>query len=151
MNKRLILLLLIPMLLSACASTQEAKKPIWIFGNDGTTWIRPECPYVVLGDARADTQLGSDGRIGARGDNRQNYINPLDRVDPDADPLGYLKEELQERARQMGGDALIKLVEMKEMGTGRTIALTCDIIKFTDPNCSEPEPETPDQVKTQGK
>ena len=123
----------------------------WPYRGSSTTWIRPECPYIVLGDARADTQLGSDGRIGARGDNRLNYVNPMDRVDPDEDPLGYLKEDLQKKARKMGGDALVKLVEMKEMGTGRTIALTCDVIKFTDPNCSEPEPELPKETKTQGK
>jgi hypothetical protein len=152
MSRVLSIFFLAVLLSSGCASrVPEAKKPIHIFGNDGTTWIRPQCPYQILGKARADTELGADGRIGARGDNRLNFIHPSDRVDPDEDPLLYLKNMLQDKARRMGGDALIKLVEMKEMGTGRTIALTCEVIRFTDENCQEDltgtTPTTPIQSK----
>ena len=130
-------LLALLLLLGGC-SRQVVKKPILIFGNDGTTWIRPHCPYVELGQVRTDTRRGTDGHIGARGDNRLNYINPLDRVKAEKDPLGYLKEDLREQARKRGGDALIRLVEMKEMGTGRCIAMTAVVIRWTDPDCEEP-------------
>lgn len=148
MWKTCTVLLAVCWLSIGCATSPPvAKRPIWLFGNDGTTWIRPQCPYRVLGKARVDTKLGRDGRIGARGDNRMNFIHPRDRANPDTDPLQYLKEELKDKARKMGGDALIKLVEMKEMGTGRCIALTCEVIRFTNPDCREEPPETAEEIR----
>lgn len=142
-------------------------KPIRIYGNDGVRWIRPGCPFVVIAESEASlseidksagpeqlrklqrrarqtsTDAVPDMMTGQRnapveGLNYREYTGHLDKARLD-DPEVYatLLPRLQEKARLLGGDALVNLRRVREPG-GRLVAVKADVVRFTDPDCVDP-------------